>query len=133
MYEALGLSYRNSAELNKIINTELPAQRTLFTREEVVVTGEAFDLYKRLLLECIHALYGAPQHAQYLCVAPKHHYSDADKTNCLYHDMYTGKWWWSTQVRGFPVANATRVLTFFLEATRKGQAWCYYHSRYPFK
>lgn len=99
VFEALGLSYRNSAQLNKIIDTKLPAQRPSFTREEVVVAGEVFDLFKRPLLECIRALYGAPQHAQYLCVAPERHYSDADKTNCLYHDMYTGKWWWATQVR----------------------------------
>jgi hypothetical protein len=101
VHEALNLSYRSSAELNKMIDVELPKQRPSFTRTEVVVAGEAFDLFKRPLLECIRSLYGAPQHAQYLCVAPERHYSDPDKTNRLYHDMYTGKWWWSTQVGHF--------------------------------
>ncbi|KAJ3848502.1 hypothetical protein EV368DRAFT_86547 [Lentinula lateritia] len=73
--EALGLSYRS----------------------KVVIAGEAFDLYKRDILECICALYGSPEHVQYLYVAPERHYSDADKTCRLYHDLYTSKWWWATQ------------------------------------
>ncbi|THU81028.1 hypothetical protein K435DRAFT_823508 [Dendrothele bispora CBS 962.96] len=95
--DALGLSYRNSEDLNKIIDKEIPIQRPSFTRSEVVIAGESFDLYKRDIIECIRALYGSPEHAQYLCVVPERHYSDADKTCRLYHDMYTGKWWWSTQ------------------------------------
>ncbi|KAJ3818442.1 hypothetical protein F5880DRAFT_1491390 [Lentinula raphanica] len=95
--EALGLSYHNSAELNKIIDKALPARRPPFTREEVVIAGEAFDIYKCDILACIRSLYGSPCHARYLCVAPERHYSDANKTNRLYHDMHTGKWWWCTQ------------------------------------
>ncbi|KAJ3888376.1 hypothetical protein GG344DRAFT_53755 [Lentinula edodes] len=95
--EALGLSYKNSTELNSIIDTKLPAQRPTFVRDEVVIAGEAFDIYKRPIMECIQALYSSPDHARYLCVAPERHYSDANKTNRLYHDMHTGKWWWSTQ------------------------------------
>ncbi|THU78566.1 hypothetical protein K435DRAFT_824095 [Dendrothele bispora CBS 962.96] len=97
VHEALGLSYQNSDELHKIIDNDLPIQRPSFTRAEVVVAGEAFDLYKRDILECIRALYGSPEHAQYLCVAPERHYSDPDKTCRLYHDMHTGEWWWNTQ------------------------------------
>ncbi|KAJ3859414.1 hypothetical protein EV359DRAFT_75619 [Lentinula novae-zelandiae] len=95
--EALGLSYKSSTELNSIIDTELPAQRPTFVYDEVVIAGEAFDIYKRPIMECIQALYSSPDHARYLCVAPECHYSDANKTNRLYHDMQTGKWWWSTQ------------------------------------
>ncbi|KAJ3850587.1 hypothetical protein EV368DRAFT_75035 [Lentinula lateritia] len=95
--EALQLSYKNSDELNSIIDTKLPAQRPAFVRQEVVIAGEALDLYKRPVMECIQALYGSPEHAHYLCLTPEQHYSDANKTNRLYHDMHTGKWWWSTQ------------------------------------
>ncbi|THU96048.1 hypothetical protein K435DRAFT_665236 [Dendrothele bispora CBS 962.96] len=97
VHDALGLSYRNSDELNKIIDQEIPIQRPCFTRTEVVVAGEAFDLYKRDILECIRALYSSPEHAQYLCVVPERHYSDANMTCRLYHDIHTGKWWWNTQ------------------------------------
>ncbi|KAJ3811030.1 hypothetical protein F5876DRAFT_88572 [Lentinula aff. lateritia] len=95
--EALQLSYKNSDELNSIIDTKIPAQRPAFVRQEVVIAGEALDLYKRPVMECIQALYGSLEHAHYLCLTPERHYSDANKTNRLYHDMHTGKWWWSTQ------------------------------------
>ncbi|KAJ3897226.1 hypothetical protein F5879DRAFT_983267, partial [Lentinula edodes] len=94
--EALQLSYKNSDQLNSIIETKLPAQRPAFVRQEVVIAGEALDLYKQPVMECIQALYGSPEHAHYLCLTPEWHYSDANKTNRLYHDMYTGKWWWTT-------------------------------------
>ncbi|KAJ3859869.1 hypothetical protein EV359DRAFT_75454 [Lentinula novae-zelandiae] len=58
-----------------------------FTCKEVVISGEAFDLYKRPIEECICALYGSPDHARYLC------------TQRLYHNMHTRKWWWNTQVQ----------------------------------
>ncbi|KAJ3754434.1 hypothetical protein EV360DRAFT_86837 [Lentinula raphanica] len=97
LHELLGLSYCTTAELNHIIDTQLPSQRPPFSRQEVVIAGEAFDFYKRPILDCIRSLYGSPNHAPYLCVSPERHYSDANRTNRLYHDMYTGKWWWSTQ------------------------------------
>ncbi|KAJ3855540.1 hypothetical protein EV368DRAFT_34490, partial [Lentinula lateritia] len=46
----------------------------------------------------IRALYGSPDHARYLCVSLERHYSDANKTQRLYHHMHTGKWWWNTQL-----------------------------------
>ncbi|KAJ3846903.1 hypothetical protein EV368DRAFT_76920 [Lentinula lateritia] len=80
--EALGLSYQSSAEINNIIDTQIPSRRPSFKHAEVVIAGEAFDLYKRDILECICALYGSPEHVRYLY---------------LYHDLHTGKWWWATQ------------------------------------
>ena len=96
--DALGLSYKNSGELNKIIDNQLPSRRPAFTHHEAQVAGEAFDIYMRDILECVQALYGDPEHTQYLCFAPERHYADADRTQRLYHDMQTGKWWWATQV-----------------------------------
>ncbi|KAK7467674.1 hypothetical protein VKT23_004727 [Stygiomarasmius scandens] len=98
VYEALGLSYKSTHQLDNIIDTEIPARRPSFSREEVIIAGEAFDLYKRDILECIRALYGAPEHARYLCVVPERHYSDRDKTCRIFHDLYTGRWWWDTQI-----------------------------------
>lgn len=56
-------------------------------------------MFARDILECVQALYGDPQHAQYLCFAPERHYADAEKAERLYHDINSGMWWWSTQVR----------------------------------
>ncbi|KAJ3752644.1 hypothetical protein EV360DRAFT_54847 [Lentinula raphanica] len=94
---ALGLSYRNSLELNQLIDEQLPSRRPSFSRTEVVVGGEAFDLYTRPILDCIRALYGNPEHSQYLCFTPERHYTDANRTMRLYHDLNTGRWWWDTQ------------------------------------
>ncbi|KAJ7871067.1 hypothetical protein B0H13DRAFT_2555721 [Mycena leptocephala] len=94
--EALGLSYGNSVQLNTIIDGKLPG-RPKFTRTEVVVGGEAFELYSRNIIECVRALFGDTDFAPYLFVVPERHYADQDKTIRLYHNMHTGKWWWSTQ------------------------------------
>ncbi|KAJ7253652.1 hypothetical protein C8J57DRAFT_1076835 [Mycena rebaudengoi] len=94
--EALGLSYGTSVQLNKIIDDKLPG-RPKFTRSEVVVGGEAFELYSRNIIECVRALFGDTDFAPYLFVVPERHYADKDKTIRLYHNMHTAKWWWSTQ------------------------------------
>ncbi|KAJ7812442.1 hypothetical protein B0H14DRAFT_3752478 [Mycena olivaceomarginata] len=96
MRKSLGLSYGNSVQLNKIIDEKLPG-RPKFTRSEVVVNGEVFHLYSRDILECVRALWGDTEFAPYLFVAPERHYIDKDKTVRMYHNMHTGKWWWSTQ------------------------------------
>ncbi|KAG2126251.1 uncharacterized protein EDB93DRAFT_1323762 [Suillus bovinus] len=95
--EHLGLSFKNTNELNKIIDHELPTGRPKFQQEQVVVAGESFDVYYRDIIECIKSLYGDPDFARYLTFAPEHHYTDEDQTVRLFHDMHTGKWWWNTQ------------------------------------
>ncbi|KAJ7795018.1 hypothetical protein B0H14DRAFT_3555990 [Mycena olivaceomarginata] len=95
--ESLGLSYKNSKELNQIIDQQLPNGRPVFQRQEIVVGGEAFDVYFRPIIECVRALYGDPEFAQDLIFAPERHYLDPDKTIRLYHDIHTAEWWWKTQ------------------------------------
>ncbi|KAG0700528.1 hypothetical protein DFH29DRAFT_983054 [Suillus ampliporus] len=96
--ERLGLSYRNSCELNNIIDSQIPACWPRFRRQEILVAGEAFDVYFRDILQCVKALFGDPELAPYLVFAPERHYSDEDQTQRLYHDMYTGNWWWHMQI-----------------------------------
>ena len=94
----MGVSFKDSAELNKIIDNKLPSKRPIFTRHQVKVAGEKYNLFMRDIIQCIKALYGDPEHAQYLALSPERHYADANKTIRLYHEMQTGQWWWSTQV-----------------------------------
>lgn len=101
--EKLGLSFQNTREANKLIDS-LPAPRPSFQCEEIVVNNEVFDVYFRDVIECIRSLYGEPEFAQHFVFLPERHYSDPDCTQRLYHDMHTGKWWWAAQVRTlFPV------------------------------
>ncbi|KAG1846300.1 hypothetical protein C8R48DRAFT_750603 [Suillus tomentosus] len=95
--EHLGLSFKNTNELNKIIDHELPTGCPKFQREQVVVAGESFDVYYHDIIECVKSLYGDPDFARYLTFAPERHYTDKDQTVCLFHDMHTGKWWWNMQ------------------------------------
>lgn len=98
--DQLKLSYKNSRELNQIIDTHLPTRRPRFRRIEVSVdaANEAFDVYFRDIIECIKALFGDPEFAPYLVFAPERHYADGNQTIRLFHDMHTGRWWWNTQV-----------------------------------
>lgn len=85
-------------ELNKLIDHELPTGQPKFKQEQVIVTGEAFDVYYRDIIECVKSLYGDPDFTKYLTFALERHYADADETVHLFHDMHTGKWWWEMQV-----------------------------------
>ncbi|KAJ7181826.1 hypothetical protein C8R46DRAFT_834879, partial [Mycena filopes] len=84
--DALGLSYGTSAQLNSIIDQDLPG-RPAFRRSEVVVDNEVFHLYSRNIIECIRALYGDSEFAPYLFVAPERHYIDKERTVRMYHNM----------------------------------------------
>jgi len=83
--------------LNKIIDKSLPG-RPRFQRKEILIGGEVNDLYFRDIIECIKALYSDPDFAPYLVFLPEQHFTDEGMETRLYHDMHTGKWWWSTQV-----------------------------------
>ena len=97
--ERLGLSYKNSAELNKIIDNQLPEHRPPFKRATVRLEGEVYDVFFRDVIKCVKALFGDAEFAQYLVFTPERHYTDATRTVRLYHEIHTGKWWWATQVR----------------------------------
>ncbi|KAG1817029.1 hypothetical protein DFJ58DRAFT_720258 [Suillus subalutaceus] len=94
--DRLELSYKNSKELNKIIDKDLPG-RPKFKCKQIIVAGEAFDVFYRDIIECIKVLYSDPDFANFLVFAPEHHYTDEDQTVRLFHDMHTGQWWWDTQ------------------------------------
>ncbi|KAF9522196.1 hypothetical protein CPB83DRAFT_872063 [Crepidotus variabilis] len=96
--EALKLSYKNTEELNKIIDTHLPS-RPRFKRHEVIIAGEAFELFARDIVECLRALWGDPDFLPFLVFEPEEHYTDDNHTIRLFHDMHTGIWWWDTQMK----------------------------------
>ncbi|KAF8893652.1 hypothetical protein CPB85DRAFT_1481233 [Mucidula mucida] len=95
--ERLDLSFKNTTQLNDIIDKKLPCLRPKFISEEIVIADRSFDVYRRNIIACVRALYGDPKHNEYLCFAPERHYADEDKTQRLYHDFHTGRWWWDTQ------------------------------------
>ncbi|KAG2140475.1 uncharacterized protein EDB93DRAFT_1241851 [Suillus bovinus] len=109
--EYFGLSYKNSKELNKIIDKDLPG-RPKFLHEQIIVTGEAFDVFYRDIIEYIKALYSDPDFADFLVFSPERHYADKDQT------IY--KWWWdiniSKEIRQKPLCRA-HILLVYLPTT----------------
>ncbi|KAH9830637.1 uncharacterized protein C8Q71DRAFT_716534 [Rhodofomes roseus] len=93
---ALGLSFKNTKELNKIIDGSLPG-RPAFVRQVLEVDGERYDLWLRDIMQCIRVLFGSPDWAADLLVAPEQHYLDDSRTTRIYSDMNTGEWWWRLQ------------------------------------
>ena len=63
-----------------------------------MIGSESCEVFYRDIVECIRSLFGDPNFTPYLHFAPEKHYTDDTKDTRMYHDMYTGKWWWATQV-----------------------------------
>ena len=95
----LGLSFKNSVELNKIIDTRIPQDRPAFQKSSFELEGEIFEIYHRDIGACIQSLFSDPEFAPYLKYAPEQHYTDESCSVRLYHDIHTREWWSSTQVR----------------------------------
>lgn len=59
---------------------------------------EPVELWRRNPVECIRELLGNPDFKEYLRYAPEKLFADADGTERIYSEMWTGDWWWDTQV-----------------------------------
>ncbi|KAJ7134203.1 hypothetical protein C8R44DRAFT_729689 [Mycena epipterygia] len=66
--DELGISYGTSAQLNKVMDKDLPG-RPQFMRSEVIVGGESLDMYSRDIIACVRALFGDTDFAPYLFVS----------------------------------------------------------------
>ncbi|KAK7677686.1 hypothetical protein QCA50_019377 [Cerrena zonata] len=94
--EKLNLTFKNTHELNHIIDEYIPG-RPSFRCKPIYLDNEPLDLYYRPIIACIRSLFGDAEFARYLIFLPERHYADPDTTVRLWHDMHTGKWWWNTQ------------------------------------
>ncbi|KAF8631684.1 hypothetical protein AX17_005039, partial [Amanita inopinata Kibby_2008] len=94
--DALGLSYKNSRELNKIIDSKLPSLPH-FQEKDVTLGEKRFTVYFRDPLKCIEALFGNPDISSELLLVPERQFSDRTRKEQWFHEMNTGLWWWETQ------------------------------------
>jgi hypothetical protein len=93
--------------LNKI--DDLPTQATGWTCDIVTSPGdqltddgepvppERLELWRRDPVECVKELMGNPIFK--LQYAPQKHFTDEEGTNRVFDEMWTGDWWWNTQVK----------------------------------
>ena len=98
LVDALGLSFSSSEELNQIIDKKLPNGLPQFVQEEVELNGHKYEFYHRDIIQCVRALYGDPELADFLIHAPEKLYTGPDKKVRIYSEMHTGHWWWTRQV-----------------------------------
>ena len=120
--ETLGLSYRNTRDLNRTIDEEMPG-RPKFKCEEVQLGGEMYQFHFREIVPCLRALFGDARFSNHLVFAPERHYQDAGHTIQAFGEMHTGKWWWSVQVRlnrNLMFFSDTQCLQESLESRRPG-------------
>jgi hypothetical protein len=64
----------------------------------VMAGSESCKVFYCNIIECIKSLFGDPNFTLYLHFAPEKHYTDELKESQMYHNMHTGKGWWSMQV-----------------------------------
>ncbi|KAK2462211.1 hypothetical protein APHAL10511_005769 [Amanita phalloides] len=82
-----GLAYKNTQELNMLIDQKLP-HRPLF---------HCHDIW-------IGAIYRNPEFAAHLIHLPECHFQHSgEECVWVFHDMHTGSWWWKVQevVKGY--------------------------------
>ncbi|KAI0048603.1 hypothetical protein FA95DRAFT_1490591 [Auriscalpium vulgare] len=128
--DRLGLSFKSSKELNKIVDNSLPAVPE-FTCEEIEVAGETYEVFLRDALECIKLLYGNPEFLPHMTFAPERHYADEDLTIPLYHQMHTGRWWWRTQKALESLNPGATVVPVILSTDKTQITQFRNHSAYP--
>lgn len=59
---------------------------------------EEFPIYYRCPLEAIRSLLGNPAHADRIVYKPRKVFSDANRDNRIFSEMWTGKRWHKLQV-----------------------------------
>ncbi|KAH9075024.1 hypothetical protein EDB83DRAFT_2515877 [Lactarius deliciosus] len=96
LVDRLKLSYRNTRELDAIIDQELPG-RPPFKCWDLLIGGETLHLYYRDIIQCLWSLFGDPELARDMVFTPERHYTERDRTCRVYSDMHTGDWWWAVQ------------------------------------
>ena len=59
---------------------------------------EKLELWRRNPVDCVKELMGNPAFKAVLRYAPERVYRDKERKICVYDEMWTGDWWWDTQV-----------------------------------
>jgi hypothetical protein len=89
---------------------ELPVQATgwacdiitstgnLLTDEGEPVPSERLELWRRDPVECTKELMGNPLFKESLEYTPQKHYMDEEGNIRVFDEMWSGDWWWNTQV-----------------------------------
>jgi hypothetical protein len=59
---------------------------------------ETVELWLRDPVECVRELFSNPTFKEDIKYGPQKVYTDESRTERIYNEMWTGKWWWKMQV-----------------------------------
>ena len=62
------------------------------------VVTETVDLWRRDPVECVEELFANPAFKGKCQYKPRKAFTDESKAERVYGEMWTGEWWWKTQV-----------------------------------
>lgn len=111
------LTYKNNQNFLKRIDS-LPTQASQWTCDIITSTGdqltddgepvppERLELWRRDPVECMKELMGNPIFKESLEYAPHKQFLDEEGNIRVFEEMWTGDWWWNTQVKLPPTCNA---------------------------
>jgi len=66
--------------------------------EDGAMKWEMVELWQRDPVECVEELIGNPALRDMMAYAPERADADAKGDNQIYDELWTGDWWWETQV-----------------------------------
>jgi hypothetical protein len=66
--------------------------------EDGIKLVEDLELWRRDPVECVNELIGNPAFKEYISYIPERVYTDDTGRYRIYDEMWTGNWWWETQV-----------------------------------
>lgn len=95
---------------------------------------EVVELWRRDPVDCIRELIGNPAFRDSMRYAPERLYKDKNGKNQVFDEMWTGDWWWKTQV-SCKVCNVNKQLELTRSSTVNSPtetfaAWCYNRACY---
>jgi hypothetical protein len=98
--EKLGLSYHNSRALHHILDN-IPERAGKWQTRYLTFKdnpAQTFVIRHRDIIQSIASLWGDPAFAKHLVYAPSKIFTNSNKANRIYSEMWTGKWWHGIQV-----------------------------------
>lgn len=98
--DKLGLSFGNTRALHQIVD-DIPERAGRWTTKCLSFKdrpGEKHIIRFRSVLEAIKCLWGDPTLSKYMVYQPKKVFSDSNRDNRVYSEMWTGSWWHVVQV-----------------------------------
>jgi Plavaka transposase len=100
MKEKLGLSYHNIQGLHQIVDS-IPERAGKWKTSTLTFNDhpeENFVIHHRDVIEAVRSLFGDPSLSQHLVTAPQKVFSDQERENRIYSEMWTSQWWHVVQV-----------------------------------